>query len=201
MLRNGFTLVELLIVIAIIGILSTTIFVSLNSITDRAKITKHKHNISVVTKTVEVGKALNHSPEKIASTVSGIKNTTTAEKIIGSFPYLNDISNSSNNCRDLVSGSTYKFIRILDTDKTINTGSHVYSNIANDSNEIFCVDYFDAVSVTLHIERKIWWCGYFRKSRGLYTTGHYITNNRGRINYDCNTQTGRLFKELHPDYN
>ncbi|MBI5254404.1 prepilin-type N-terminal cleavage/methylation domain-containing protein [Candidatus Falkowbacteria bacterium] len=55
--RDGFTLVELLVVVAIIGLLSTMAVVSLNGIRERARDTKRISDIDAIQKSMELVKS------------------------------------------------------------------------------------------------------------------------------------------------
>jgi len=68
--KSGFTIVELLIVIVVIGILATITIVSYNGIQSKAKTVKKQSEISSMTKAVQLHNAAGLAPVTIRSTMT-----------------------------------------------------------------------------------------------------------------------------------
>jgi len=117
--QSGFTIVELLIVIVVIGILAAITIVAYNGIQDRAKAAAAQSNLTNAAKKVEAQKYLNAS--------SGV----------GEY-YPTDVSGLG---LPTGSGATYQYIVNNDTNPTAyclttTSGGLVYSTISGNSNNI-----------------------------------------------------------------
>ena len=106
--QTGFTIVELLIVIVVIGILAAIVIVAFNGIQGRALETTAKSTLSSAAKVMETHKIMDGSyPVALPSTVKS-SSTLTLSLVASSLPYYENISNVQNGvllsqiCQDLV---------------------------------------------------------------------------------------------------
>ena len=95
--RAGFTIVELLIVIVVIGILAAIVIVSYRGVQNRAYISTVKSDISAATKKLEYAKAeLGHYPQTLAEMPDGFKFSKTAyDSTQNNIYYCLDIANQN----------------------------------------------------------------------------------------------------------
>jgi type IV pilus assembly protein PilA len=107
--KKGFTLVELIAVIAILGILAAVIVPRVTGYSDRARASKEKANAASIINAIEIYNAEASTSKRITfdattlATIAGATGTTTYDTGLGSFDDLKDTIN-----KVTVSGSEIK---------------------------------------------------------------------------------------------
>ena len=118
MRQKGFTIVELLIVIVVIGILAAITIVAYNGIQDRAKFSKIQTDLKSVQKLIELYKADNGSYPTTPSNgwlYSGTNSTGWVPGIVSTYsstlPQVADVSGSSKTYMYKSDGTIYMLMR------------------------------------------------------------------------------------------
>ena len=225
--KNGFTIVEILITIAIIGIVAGIVTVTLLDRIDRSERKKSKAHIAQIVRMVEQEVALGSSTAQIVAAVNNIPSYQTWEKIVGLYPYLNDQStfNGQYACNPPAGttghitgkpeGALYTYLNLLDgPSKTpeFKASGSFFSGIANTADDVHCVAHTSRNGIALRVDDdNNWWCGVLR-GNGTRDAHFLSTVATGNIHSVCadrttpnsgwttSARTSSLFQARLPDY-
>ena len=174
--KNGFTIVEILITIAIIGIVAGIVTVTLLDRVDRSERKKSKAHIAQIVRMAEQEVALGSSTAQIVAAVNNIPSYKTWEKVVGLYPYLNDQNtfNDRYTCNPPAGttghvtgnpeGALYTYLNLLDgpskTPGVSPTGRALIRNIANTAEDVHCASFPGRSAIAIRVDDdNNWWCG------------------------------------------
>jgi len=174
--ERGFTIVELLIVIVVIGILAAITIVAYNGITNKANGSNARSAAESVQKVVEAYNADNGSyPNTVANLTSYNGSTRIPTSLTIVAPGTNCTTSSAlNTCLSTANGGSGT------TSTYIGTGSILY--ISNSTNTGACIGWYDYAGSASAAGKTSWI--YAGSSSGTYTSGAW-TNPTGTTTLTC----------------
>ena len=225
--KNGFTIVEILITIAIIGVVAGIVVVTLLDGIESSERKKSKAHIAQIVRMVEEEVALGSSTAQIVAAVNSVPSYKTWEKVVGLYPYLTGIGSFDRYACNPPAGITghetskpegelYTYLNLLDgPSKTPSIGGRLGSQrgVLRTDEDIRCIAHggWNKSAIALRVDDdNNWWCGPLISSN---SDGNFVsTAATGEIRVVCpdRTTTGQgwttsartrsLFQARLPDY-
>ena len=212
---KGFTLIELIIVIAVISVLSTIVLIIIENPSGRADAKKTRHNVAQVVRLVEQYRIAESSTDEIATKIAAL-DLPIGEKVAGSIPYLIDLRNNAkrnNFCN--TTGIGYNYLLKLNNNNQTEIYTHTTANETGQtdlsSKTIICKNNSTGTNGDFAIAGKItesvWSCGAYGDT---LSAARYFNVNTGntklKINCYMNNgsfqdETNSFFESLNTEYN
>ena len=202
----GFTIIELIIVIGIIGVLSSVVFVILRNPTERAEAKKTLHGVAQIVRLIEQYRGSGYSSDEIADELAKL-DIPIGEKVAASVPFLIDLRDSeksSNFCNPTSGseGTAYTYLKKLNGNSStgIYTGTSGSRMTVTDNADrtILCKNNSGATNgyfaVAAKITDTIWTCGAY-DDRGEARYFVIDTGTARKLKINCFISGGTFTKE------
>ena len=211
---SGFTLIEMIIVVGVIGILSTMVFVIIDNPSGRANAKKTQHDVSQVVRAVEQYRVSGYTTDGITDelTTGNTVSVPFGEKVAGIIPYLVDIRTKETSANDFCSnpnGIAYKLLKKLNGDSVTglysdHTNAHLRISSSNSDKRVLC-NSDDNIgnhnfAIAVKIAEGIWACGGYSDNE-FKTVKYFTVEDSGSLHISCSTAKSTFLSAESEEYN